>query len=229
MENSKPTATPIDTGAKLTKATDDSKLFNQELYQSAIRSLLYLSTRIRPDIAYAVSKVARFCSKSTMEHWKSIKHVTRYLNGTRNYGLLYDKEKVTGFIGYSDADWAGDLDVRWSTSGYVFKLSGAAVSWRSKNNLVWHYLQLKKNTCHWQVQHKKLYGCDVFKMISIKPQLNQHSYMRITNPQYSRRKIHNIMDEQNILTLSSIISVNDLKRKLFNLNIVKGRTWLLIC
>ena len=131
MENSKPTATPIDTGAKLTKATEDSKLFNSELYQSAIGSLLYLSTRTRLDIAYAVSNVARFCSKPTMEHWKSIKHIMRYLT-TRNYGLLYDKEKVTDFIGYSDADWAGDLDDRRSTSGYLFKLSGAAVSWRGK-------------------------------------------------------------------------------------------------
>ena len=116
---------------------------NSKLYQSAIRSLLYLSTRTRPNIAYAVSNVARLCSKPTMEHWKFIKHIMRDLNGTRNYGLLYDKEKVTDFIGYSDADWAGDLDDRRSTSGYLFKLSGAAVSWRSKNNLVWHYLQLK--------------------------------------------------------------------------------------
>ena len=118
MENSKPTATPIDTGAKLTKATEDSKLFNHELYQSAIGSLLYLSTRTRPDIAYAVSNVARFCSRTTMEHWKSIKHIMRYLNGTQNYGLLYDIEKVTDFIRYSDTDWAGDLDDPRSTSCY---------------------------------------------------------------------------------------------------------------
>ena len=146
MENSKPTATPIDTGAKLTKATEDSKLFNQKLYQSAIGSLLYLSTRTRPDIAYAVSNVPRFCSKPTMEPWKSFKHIMRYLNDTRNYGLLCDKEKVTDFLGYSDADWAGNLDDHSSTSGYLFKLSGAAVSWRSKNNIVWHYLKLKQNT-----------------------------------------------------------------------------------
>ena len=120
MENAKPTATLINNGAKLTKAIEDSKLFNQELYQTAIGSLLYLSTR--PDIAYAVSNVARFCSKPTMEYWKSIKHIMCYLNGTRNYGLLYDK-KVTDFIGYSDVDWASDLDDRRSTSGYIFKLS----------------------------------------------------------------------------------------------------------
>ena len=70
MENSQPTVTPVNTGAKLTKATKDSKLFNQELYQSAIGSLLNLSTRTRPDIAYAVSNVARFCFKPIMEHWK---------------------------------------------------------------------------------------------------------------------------------------------------------------
>ena len=128
MENSKPTATSIDTGAKLTKPTEDSKLFNQELYQSAIGSLVYLYTRTRPDIANAVSNVARFCSKPTMEHWKSIKHIMRYLNGTRNYGLLHDKEKVTDFIEYSDANWAVDLDGYRLTSGYIFQLSGAAVS-----------------------------------------------------------------------------------------------------
>ena len=71
-----------------------------------------------------------------MEHWKSIKHIMRYLNGVRNYGLLYDKEKVMDFIGYSDADWAGDLDDRRSTSGNLFKLSEAAVSWRSKKSCV---------------------------------------------------------------------------------------------
>ena len=223
MENSKPTAALIDPGAKLTKPTEDSKLFNQELYQLAVGSLSHLSTRTRPDIAYAVSNVVRFCSKPTMEHWKSIKHM-RYLNGTRNYRLLYDKEKVMYFIGYPDADWAGDLDDRTLTSGYLFKLSGAAVSWRSKKkkNLVWHHLQLKQNSWYWQVQHKKPYGCNVFKIISMKPQLNQHSYVRITNPQYAWRKIYNNMDEQKTLTLSSIISVNKLKRKLFNLNIVKA-------
>ena len=63
-----------------------------------------------------------------MEHWKTVKHIMRYLNGTQNYGLLYDKEKMMDFIGNSDANWVGDLDDRMSTSGYVFKLSGAAVS-----------------------------------------------------------------------------------------------------
>ena len=56
----------------------------------------------------------------------------RYLKGTVNLSLLYSKDKTKECIGYSDADWAGDIDDRKSTSGYLFQVSGAAVSWRSK-------------------------------------------------------------------------------------------------
>ena len=49
-----------------------------------------------------------------------------------NLSQLYSKDKTKECIGYSDADWAGDIDDRKSTSGYLFKISGAAVSWRSK-------------------------------------------------------------------------------------------------
>ena len=56
----------------------------------------------------------------------------RYLQGTSNFGLLYTKEESNECVGYSDADWAGNLDDRRSTSGYIFKINGAAVSWLSK-------------------------------------------------------------------------------------------------
>ena len=56
----------------------------------------------------------------------------RYLNGTIHLGLAYNRCKRDNLVGYSDADWAGDLDDRKSTSGYVFKLSEGPISWRSK-------------------------------------------------------------------------------------------------
>ena len=49
-----------------------------------------------------------------------------------NYGLLYTKNGSPNCVGFSDADWAGDLNDRKSTSGYTFLMNGAAVSWRSK-------------------------------------------------------------------------------------------------
>ena len=132
MENSKPTTTPCDAGSKLTKATSDSELFDKEVYQSAIGSLLYLSTRTRLDIAYAVGIVARFCSQPTKEHWTAVKHILRYLIGTLNYCLLYSSGEGSKLIGYSDADWAGDINVRKSIAGYLLKLGGAAISWKSQ-------------------------------------------------------------------------------------------------
>ena len=58
----------------------------------------------------------------------------RYLRGTSNFGLLYTQEDSKECVGYSDADWAGHPDSRRSTSAYIFKISGAAVSWRSKKH-----------------------------------------------------------------------------------------------
>ena len=55
-------------------------------------------------------------------------------------------------VGYSDVDWAGDLDGRRSTSSYLFKFSGAAVRWRSKKqNKCSIYLQPKLSMWHWLV------------------------------------------------------------------------------
>ena len=105
---------------------------DQRLYQSAVGSLLYLSCWTRPDITFAVSNVACFCSKPTKQYWTAVKRIMRYLRGTQNYGILYTRDCATDVEGYSDADWAGDVNDQKSTSGYVFTISGPAVSWKSK-------------------------------------------------------------------------------------------------
>ena len=132
MNNSKLVSTPIDPNTKLTKITDDEQSIDQQLYQSAIGSLLYLSGGTRPDITFSVSNLAKFSAKPSKHHWIAIKRVMRYLKGTIDFGILYTKQKSQNFVAYSDADWAGDLDDRKSTSGYLFQICGGAVSWRSK-------------------------------------------------------------------------------------------------
>ena len=64
---------------------------DQQLYQSAVGCLLYLSVATRPDIAYAVGNVAKFCAKPTKQHWTAVKRIFRYLRGTQKYGLLYNR------------------------------------------------------------------------------------------------------------------------------------------
>jgi hypothetical protein len=137
MDNSKAVATPFDAGTKLIKSKEDDDSCNKVKYQSAVGSLLFLSNRTRPDISYAVGVTARFSANPSVVHWSAVKRIMRYLNGSIDLGLLYVREEGTGkLVGYSDADWAGDLDDRKSTSGYVFQLSGSAITWRSKKQTV---------------------------------------------------------------------------------------------
>ena len=130
MSDCKPVKTPVDPGNRLVKTAEDEEALDQLLYQSVVGSLMYLATCTRPDIAYAVGMLARFSSKPNRSHWVAAKRVLRYLKGTMNYGLLYSGD--SDVLAYSDADWAGDVDDRKSTSGYMFQIAGGPVSWKSR-------------------------------------------------------------------------------------------------
>ena len=81
----------MDTSTKLIKEGNEDTSVYQQLYQSAVGSLLYLSVATRPYITYAVSNVARFYAKPTNQHWIAEKSIFCYLKGTKQYGLLYGK------------------------------------------------------------------------------------------------------------------------------------------
>ena len=67
------------------------------------------------------------------EHWTTIKRVFRYLCGMTYFTLLYHENfEEVGVHGFINSDWIGDIDGRWLTNGYVFKLFGYAVSWMSR-------------------------------------------------------------------------------------------------
>ncbi|SMN02585.1 hypothetical protein SPONN_1431 [uncultured Candidatus Thioglobus sp.] len=133
MCEAKPVKTPVCVNSKLLKASEESELTDQSLYQSAVGSLLYLATRTRLDIAFAVNNVARYCSKPTKPHWIAVKRIFRYLRGTTHFGLLYSRGSGAPTpIGYSDADWGGDCNDHKSTTGYLFQIGGTAVTWKCK-------------------------------------------------------------------------------------------------
>ena len=96
---------------------------------------MYSMSCTRPDIAFTVSKLSRFTSNPRTDHWKAIVRVLRYLRYTRNYGLHYTIDPAI-LEGYSDASWISDTQYSKATSGYVFTLGGAAVSWKSSKQTV---------------------------------------------------------------------------------------------
>ena len=130
MMNCKYVATPMALNEKLTKSDGASKA-NASQFQSLLGSLIYL-TNTRPDIVHAVSVIPRFMSDPSQLHFFAAKKVMRYVNGTKNFGLHYVKEEDNSLIGYTDSDWAGSIDDRKSTSGYVFCLGTKPITWSSK-------------------------------------------------------------------------------------------------
>ena len=103
-------------------------------YSQLVGALMYLAVATRPDIAHAVGVLARFNANPGMEHWKALKHLCRYLQGTKDVKLCYqpDPSQQELFSTYSDADYGGDSDSRRSTSGLIVKIGSGAISWASK-------------------------------------------------------------------------------------------------
>eukprot|EP00731_Ephydatia_muelleri_P018948 Em0011g988a len=136
LSEAKSSCTPADINVKLVKDDGAAKLADSVCYQSMVGSLLYAAIATRPDIAQAVGAVSKFNSCPTETHLTGVKHILRYLKGTINLGLKFEKTADSSIIGFSDADWAGDLDNRHSTSGNLFVMSGGAISWLSKKQPV---------------------------------------------------------------------------------------------
>ena len=133
MKDCKPVSTPLDTGKTFHKRTTDEEPFNKETYQQAIGCLTYVSTATRPDIAAAVGLLSQYMADPSNDHWLGIKRLLRYIKGTFMYGLKFvAHENDDDLLGYADTNWAGDVDTRRSTSGYIFKIADGVVSWRSK-------------------------------------------------------------------------------------------------
>ncbi|KAK5834056.1 hypothetical protein PVK06_017927 [Gossypium arboreum] len=85
----------------------------------------------RPDIAFAVKKVCQFMHKPLDSHFKAVKRILRYLQGTLSHGLQFTRSSKFLLEGYSDASWGSDSDDRRSTSGFCVFFGGNLVSWSS--------------------------------------------------------------------------------------------------
>ena len=119
-------------------------------YRELIGTLLWVANGTRPDIAYAVGTLAKFTNTPGEIHWKALLRVLGYLAQTINYCIRYRRDpskdngveaigfargilpQLSDFKCYVDANYAGDIDTRRSTTGYLFKISDGPVSWQSR-------------------------------------------------------------------------------------------------
>ena len=157
MADCTPASTPEEPGSHLVKGAGEPEPTNKELaealgvsedepnlretfvtsYGSMVGAILYAAVTSRVDIQHAASQVSRFVSCPTLQHWNACKRILRYLKGTSKLGLTFHGATpgtaafTLGPV-FADANWAGDLDDRRSTTGLLVKINGCAVAWRSQ-------------------------------------------------------------------------------------------------
>ena len=100
----------------------EKKQMDKIPYASAVGSIMYAQVCTRPNIAYVVGILGRYQSNPGINHWKAVKKVLHYLQGTKDYMLTYRITNNLEVIGYSDPDYADYKDTKRSTSGYIFIL-----------------------------------------------------------------------------------------------------------
>ncbi|KAG6506802.1 hypothetical protein ZIOFF_032132 [Zingiber officinale] len=90
------------------------------------------TTPKRHDLMYAASLLSRFMQSLSHFHLGAAKRVLRYIQGTTDIGLSFQKNHALNLVGYCDSDLGGSLDDMKSTSGYCFSFGSAIFSWLSK-------------------------------------------------------------------------------------------------
>jgi hypothetical protein len=130
--------TPIDPGVSKTLRTPSEQASEKAVskYRSEIGSCMYAMTMTRPELGFAMARLSKHLANPSPRHQGALTNMYRYLNGTIGDGIVYHKDpdstNYPQVYGYSDSDFANDVETRKSISGYVFILANGAVSWRSK-------------------------------------------------------------------------------------------------
>eukprot|EP00253_Pinus_taeda_P012931 PITA_12931 len=130
MEKCKPMQTPLAGNWRKEDATS-GEVVAAIVYWQFMGLLMYL-VNARPDLCFAVNQLSQAMVQPTNLFWKVAKHVLRYLRGTSQYGLWYRQTEGVKLQGFTDADWARSPSDWKITSGGIFNLVSAPVSWYSR-------------------------------------------------------------------------------------------------
>jgi Reverse transcriptase (RNA-dependent DNA polymerase) len=168
MTNAKSVPTPLPSNwvPQLNKGKASPELLRQ--YQIIIGSLLYLMIGTRPDIAFAVTKLAQFSANPSQEHFEQAKYICRYLIGTKNYSLVFKHAPGKGLAACTYSDWASDPITRWSVTGYFFQLASGPITWRSRaQTTVAHPSTEAEYMALSDCSHQVSWICNIFLEIGI--------------------------------------------------------------
>ena len=128
--------TPLDLNVTLVPNPEGKDGDRSNAYASLLGELQYIANATRPDIAYAVNRLAAYTANPSLQHQTALKRILRYLSGTRTLGITYKAlpDRPDFFSGYADASY-GNTDGHCSITSYVFLASNGAITWSSKKQI----------------------------------------------------------------------------------------------
>ncbi|GJS39573.1 retrovirus-related pol polyprotein from transposon TNT 1-94 [Tanacetum coccineum] len=156
-----PVDTPMVEKSKLDE-DKEGKAVDPSHYHSMIGTLLYL-TASRPDLQFFICMCARYQAWPTENHLNAVKMIFRYLKGTVNRGLWYQKDSSIAVTAFGDADHASCQDTRRSTSGSMQFLGDRLINYGFGFNKIPMYCDNKSAIalCCNNVQHSRLKHIDI--------------------------------------------------------------------
>ena len=128
MLEARPISTPALANEHLLKLS--SPEVDAKSYQRALGSLMYPMLGTCPDLSYTIAALSHHAANPSPNHQHALERMFRYLQATSDHRLIlgHGTSGDSTLLGYANADWASDVNDRKSTSGYVFKLRGGAIS-----------------------------------------------------------------------------------------------------
>ena len=136
LERCNPVAMPLDPGNPLEPNPEGNKGDHSNLFARLLGELQFIVNTTRPDIAYAVNRLASYTANPSLQDVGALKCILRYLSGTRDLGIVYKAlpQQPSFFYGYADASY-GNADKRKSISGYIFLAGNGAITWSSRKQV----------------------------------------------------------------------------------------------
>ncbi|KAG8494460.1 hypothetical protein CXB51_011869 [Gossypium anomalum] len=196
MGESREKSTPMEKCLKLKK--DEGELLKDvRKFKQLVGSLIYL-TITRPEISYAVGVVSQFMQAPRTLHLDAAKRILRYIKGTNDFGLFYNKGNDFSLQGYADTDWDGSIEDCRSTSEYCFSFGSAAISWCSKKQPIVTFSSteveyiaatMAAQGCVWLKLLMKDIHCAVYSPVQIYCD-NQSAVKLTSNPVFHARTKH---------------------------------------
>eukprot|EP00253_Pinus_taeda_P005880 PITA_05880 len=163
MDKCKPKDTPLTTNWRK-ESSSSREAVDATVFRQLVGSLMYM-VNTRPDICYVVNQLSQVMVKPTKLYWKATKYVSRYLRGITKYGLWYRRIEGVKLRGFTNVDWVGTLLYKKSTSGAIFSVGSAVISWYSRQHkflalstIEVEYMAASQETCETIWMRKVLVG-----------------------------------------------------------------------